>query len=283
MQGARVHDGSAESEDILRSYFDQIKRTPLLSFEEELELSKRIQRGDEEAKRGLIEANLRLVVKIAKSFLTPDTQLVDLIQEGNLGLIKAAGRYDHARQVRFSTYASWWIKQSILRALANKRRAIRIPHRKEELLKRIQRAYTVLTQSYMRQPSFEEVGLEVGVSADEVSAAMSMSSVVASLDSETQAENGTLVDLLEDYTYSPDRQLMQDCVREKTMDFLETLMEKERKILMYRFEFFGGKKYTLKKISEELGISPETVRQIEIRALKKLRGQAEELREYMNV
>jgi len=132
-------------EDVLRTYFGQIKMIPLLAFEEELELSRRIQRGDELARQKLIESNLRLVVKIAKGFVSADVPLLDLIQEGNLGLIHAAQKYDYAKNVRFSTYANWWIKQAITRSLANKRRAIRLPHRKEEALKK---GLSCLVKSY---------------------------------------------------------------------------------------------------------------------------------------
>jgi RNA polymerase primary sigma factor len=281
MQKTRETEKTKDGEDLLRAYFDQIKRTPLLSFEEELDLSRRIQVGDELARRRLIEANLRLVVKIAKEFSSPDIQFIDLIQEGNIGLIKAASRYDHARNVRFCTYASWWIKQSIRRAIANKARAIRLPHRKEEVIKRIQDAQITLMQRLSREPSTAEVAKAVKMTESKVAELMSMNGGIASLDAETQADSGSLIDLFEDYTYSPDREFVKTCVREKTVEFLETLMDKERKILMYRFEFFGGKRYTLKKIGSVMGLSPETVRQIELKALRKLAIEAKELKDYI--
>jgi len=277
----RERENSGDKDDILKSYFDQIRRTPLLTFEEELELSRRVQAGDDKARDKLVESNLRLVVKLARQFVTPDVALIDLIQEGNLGLIRAAQKYDYNRNVRFSTYASWWIKQSITRSLANKRRAIRIPHRKEEALKKIQRAYTMLSQVLMRSPTTAEISKETGIQPAEVDSILEMSNATVSLDMETSIENGSLMDVFEDRTYAPDREVIDASVRENTLDFLARLMEKEKKILMYRFEFFGGKKYTLKRIGEEMGISPETVRQIEIRALAKLRENAEELRDYV--
>ncbi len=269
------------SEDSLREYFDQIKKTPLLTFEEELSLSRRIQRGDEAARATLIEANLRLVVKIAKSYVTSDVGFLDIVQEGNLGLIKAASKYDYRRNVRFSTYAAWWIKQSIVRSLSNKRRAIRLPHRKEEALKKIQRTYFTLSQELLRKPSVKEIAGELRMSESDVVAVLSVSSAVASLDTSLGGDGGTLLDLCADNSYNPDRELFDNDIREETRRFLEHLLEKERQILLYRFAFYGGKKYTLKKIGEELGISPETVRQIEMRAIKKLREHAEELREYV--
>jgi RNA polymerase primary sigma factor len=271
---------SDAKEDTLRAYFDQIKKARLLTFEEELALSRRIRRGDEAARQQLITANLRLVVRIAKKYMTPDVSLLDLIQEGNLGLIKAAAKYDYRKQVRFSTYASWWIKQAIVRALSNKRRVIRLPHRKEEKLRRINKAYNTLSQQLKRTPSSQEIAAELGIRKQEVDTIVGLSNAVVSLDGPTPEQNGTLQDLVMDTNYVPDQQILRDSLREKTLAFLETLLEKEKQILLYRFAFYGGRKYTLKMIGDELGISPETVRQIEIRALRKLRECASELREY---
>jgi RNA polymerase primary sigma factor len=267
-------------EDTLRAYFDQIKKTPLLTFEEELALSRRIRRGDEAARQQLITANLRLVVRIAKKYMTPDVSLLDLIQEGNLGLIKAASKYDYHRQVRFSTYASWWIKQAIVRALSNKRRVIRLPHRKEEKLRRINKAYNTLSQELKRTPSSQEIAEELGIREQEVDSILGLSNAVVSLDGPTPEQNGTLQDLVTDNSYIPEQQLLRSSLHEKTLAFLDTLKEKEKQILLYRFAFYGGRKYTLKMIGDELGISPETVRQIEIRALRKLKECAAELREF---
>jgi RNA polymerase primary sigma factor len=154
-------DGAGSREDALRAYFTQIKRSRLLTFEEELALSRRVMEGDDSARQTLIEANLRLVVRIAKKYMTRDVSLLDLIQEGNLGLIKAASKYDFRKNVRFSTYASWWIKQAIVRALSNKRRTIRLPHRKEEKLRKINKAYNALSQELKRAPNIEEIAREL--------------------------------------------------------------------------------------------------------------------------
>lgn len=272
---------TVRDDDTLKAYFDQIRKTPLLTFEEELELSRRIEAGDEAARKQLIEANLRLVVKIAKAYVSADVGLLDLVQEGNLGLLKAAGKYDHRKQVRFSTYASWWIKQSITRALSNKRRSIRLPHRKEDALRKIQRAFNSLSQRLMRRPSVEEVAKEVGISTEDVVQILNISTGPVSLDSDINSDSGTLHDVFEDYSYSPDTEVMQREMRQETLRFLERLREKEKKILLYRFAFHGGKKYTLKRISDEMGISPETVRQIEMRALRKLRQHSEEIEEFV--
>jgi RNA polymerase primary sigma factor len=261
-------------EDGLKSYYSVIKRIALLTAEEERELSSLVFSGDEDARRRLIEANLRLVVKIARGFVTPDMPLLDLIQEGNVGLIKAAEKFDGTRNVRFSTYASWWIKQAITRALVNSRRAIRLPHRKEELLKRIQRTYSILTQIYQREPTVSEIAQELRVPKELVADVIGMAATLVSLENDGGEDSGSIIDVYEDYSYSPDNELLKSCSREETLELLGLLLEKEKRILMYRFEFLGGERHTLKSIGTELGISPETVRQIEKRALRKLKESA---------
>jgi RNA polymerase primary sigma factor len=268
-------------EDSLKSYFDQIRKTELLTFEEELELSKRIQQGDEEAKEKLVKANLRLVVKIAKAYISSTLSLLDLIQEGNLGLIKAASKYDYRKNVKFSTYASWWIKQAIVRSISNKKRSIRLPHRKEEILRKINKTMNYLSQTLMREPTIKEIAEEVGLSESEVTSILNLSYSIVSLDGELTNDSGNIQDIFEDYSYVPDQELLKKSLREETMKHLEALQKKEKQIILYRFSFFGGKKYTLKTIGDKLGISPETVRQIEIRALRKLGETAEDLREYV--
>ena len=268
-------------DDCLQSYFDQIKNIPLLTFEEELELSRLIHDGDTMARRRLIEANLRLVVKIARGYLTPDVSLMDLIQEGNLGLMRAVDRYDYQKRVRFSTYAAWWIRQVITRYLSDKRRIIRLPHRKEEILRKIQRAYHTLSQLYMRQPKTEEIAREVGVPKDDVEFILSLVHDIISFDQESNdGESTSAIEFHEDYTYSPERALIRKSSREATLGILNHLKDREKRILIYRYQLHGGKQHTLKNISDKMGLSTETVRQIEIRALQKLRGHAEELRSY---
>ena len=268
-------------QDALRAYFDQIKKTPLLTAAGEQDLSRKIQRGDKAAYRQLIEANLRLVVKIAKVFMTSDLALLDLIQEGNLGLIRAASKFDHRKNVRFSTYASWWIKQSIVRSLSNKRRAIRLPHRKEELLRKINKASGTLSQSLMREPTLAEIATEVGVDLQDVASLMNASYSVVSLDGDSNEDSGSLKDVFEDCSFDPGQELLRKSLREDTMKSLETLPAKEKEIILYRFSFHGGRKYTLKTIGDRMGISPETVRQIELRALRRLGESASDLRAYV--
>ncbi|MGA2973921.1 MAG: RNA polymerase sigma factor RpoD/SigA [Spirochaetia bacterium] len=272
---------STSADDNLKAYFDQIKKAKLLTFEEELKLSRKIQAGDEAARARLIESNLRLVVRIAKNYLTPEVSILDLIQEGNLGLMKAASKYDFRKQVRFSTYASWWIKQAIVRSLSNKKRVIRLPHRQEEKLRKINKIYNNLSQVLMREPSLQEIADEIGLQEEEVASLINSSNSVASMDATLSMDSGSLHDLVEDTSFDPERELLRKTLQEDTLRFLNALQEKERQILLYRFSFVSGRRYTLKRIGDELGISPETVRQIELRALKKLRGFSDELKEYV--
>ncbi|MFW6229103.1 MAG: sigma-70 family RNA polymerase sigma factor [Alkalispirochaeta sp.] len=267
--------------DALQAYYNQIRQSPLLSADEEHALSRQILAGDMDARKILIESNLRLVVKIAKAYLTPDVSLLDLIQDGNLGLLKAAGRLDYRKNVRFSTYAAWWIKQAITRSLANRRRTIRLPHRKEGALKRIQRAYNFLSQKLMRSPSVGEIAEEVRMDIDEVTEIMHIAITPVSLDSEINDDNGTMMDIIEDNSFSPDTVVMEQLLKDATHECIDALKEREQQVLRYRYALDGGERYTLKKVSDAMGISPETVRQIEMRAIKKLRRDADYLKEMM--
>jgi RNA polymerase primary sigma factor len=278
---ARKRIASGTQTDALQAYYNQIRLSPLLTAEEEQELSRQIQNGDSAARTRLIECNLRLVVKIAKAYVNPDVSLLDLIQDGNLGLLKAAGRFDYRKNVRFSTYAAWWIKQAITRSLANRRRTIRLPHRKEGALKRIQRAYNFLSQKLMRSPLVEEIAEEVNMSVEEVTEIMHIAVTPVSLDTEINDDNGTMMDLIEDNSYAPDLYVMDKMLRDETIASLQTLKEREQQVLRFRFALDGGERYTLKRVSDAMGISPETVRQIEMRAIKKLRRDADYLKEMM--
>jgi RNA polymerase primary sigma factor len=268
----------------LQNYYNELKKIPLLSFEEELELSKQIQQGNETARKRLIEANLRLALKIAQAYKTADVPFMDIVQEGNLALIHAAEKYDHRKQVRFSTYAALWIRQFISRFLSARRRTIRLPLRKEQLLRRAQRSYHILSQRLTRKPSNKEIAADIGTSEAEIDSLFRISNDPVSLDLKTgNDESTTLVDIQGDYTYSPERNLMRKSSRAAAIHFMNRLKDREKRILMYRYQFGDNESHTLKNIGDKMGLSAETVRQIEIRALEKMRASAEELRKYMYV
>ncbi|MDR2730454.1 MAG: RNA polymerase sigma factor RpoD/SigA [Treponema sp.] len=269
-------------DELLQSYFKQIKAFPLLSLEEELELSKLIQKGNTTAFHKLINCNLRLVVKIARLYSTSNIPIMDLIQEGNLGLMRAAEKYDHLKNVRFCTYASWWIKQSISRYITNKMRIVRLPLRKEEALRKIQRAYNNLCQTLMRQPMNADIAQELGISVQEVDSIINVTSGMLPFEyNNGEDENIPVMDIHEDYTYCPERTFLKQYSRDGTLRVLNKLKEREKRILSYRYQLNGSDCYTLREIGDEMDISPETVRQIEMKALKKIRSHASELKEFM--
>lgn len=265
----------------LTAYLMQLGKDKLLTAEEEKGLSQRILKGDKKAREVLINANLRLVVKIAKGYLSNDMELIDLIQEGNLGLIKAADKFDFKKNVRFSTYASFWIKQSIARALSNKSRMIRLPHRKEEKLRKITRAQNKLSKDFGRTPDVLELAVETRLEEDEIDRILKLPDKVLSIESTHDETNYSLKNVVEDPKYNPDYLVMRNYLREKTQEMLKILTEKEKKVLLMRYSFFSGEKNTLKDIGQKLSISPETVRQIEMRALKKIRDHFSHLKEFI--
>ena len=254
---------------LLKTYYSQIRHIPLLTFEEELELSRRIQSGDEAARRRMIEANLRLVLKITKRYLVPGVSLMDLIQEGNIGLMRAVDKYDHRKQVRFATYANPWIRQSVYRYLADKRRTIRLPHKKEETLRKVQAAESTLNLLFIRQPSLEEISAETGISKEKVKFILGI------------APDATLLDLYGDQSYCPEREFIKKSSQEATLKVLNQLKNRDKNIIIYRYRLNGGKYFTLRSIGKKMGISMEAVRQAELRALRKLKPYAEDLRVYL--
>jgi RNA polymerase primary sigma factor len=279
MVNVKGGNNGAREGGALQAYFNQVRTIPLLSFEEALELSRRIQHGDEEARQKLIRANLRLVIKIARSYAASGVPLMDIIQEGNLGLIRAAEKYDHARNIRFSTYAGWWIRQAISRYVANGQRPIRLPHRKEVMLHRIRRAAQSLSQSLARQPRTAEIAEYVGIPVKEAEQLIKAGDRVVSLELETGPDESLVIeDLHEDYTYNPERMFLRKNLRADTIRFLGMLKDREKRILMDRYQLGGARGHTLKAIGDRMGISPEAVRQIEKKALAKIRCHADELR-----
>ena len=275
---------SISNDNLLETYFKQIKDFPLLTFEEELGLSKEIQEGNIEALHKLVNSNLRLVAKIAGLYNIPDIPLLDIIQEGNMGLMHAAEKFDHRKNVRFCTYASWWIRQFISRFLSKKRRIVRLPQKKEEALRKIQHTYHFLCQTLMYQPKNADIAKELGVSVQEVDAVVNMAADFLPFE-QNAADDESIgaMDIHEDYTYNPERTLMKKNSQYGTMRVLDKLKDKEKRILSYRYQLDGCERYTLREIGEKLDISPETVRQIEMRALKKIKKHANELKECVYV
>ncbi|MDR0302169.1 MAG: RNA polymerase sigma factor RpoD/SigA [Treponema sp.] len=273
------------NDDLLEMYFRQIKNFPLLTFEEELELSKQILEGDIEALHKLVNSNLRLVIKIAGLYSKNNGSILDIIQEGNMGLIHAAEKYDYRKNVRFCTYASWWIRQFISRFLSNKSRMVRLPMRKEEALRKIQYTYHVLCQTLMHQPENSDIAKELGISVQDVDSIVNMAAGSLSFEQNVTDDESAAnaIDIHEDYTYCPERNLMKQISIDSTKRVLNKLKDRERHILTYRYQLNGGERCTLREIGDKFDISPETVRQIELRALKKIRGHASELRECMYV
>jgi len=270
-----------ENDDLLQIYFDQIKTYQLLDRDEEMELARLSNEGDKEAQKKLIKANLRLVIKIARSYTAPDIQFMDLIQEGNMGLMHAAEKFDHRKNVRFCTYAGWWVRQFIIRYLANKRRLVRLPHRKEEILRKVQRTYHTLSQTLMHQPRTEEIAGELGIPVKDIDFILNMSCGILPLEMDTGRDDyTTTMEIHEDYTYCPERTLFRQYYRESARRFLDKLKDREKQVLSYRYQLEDDKPYTFKEIGAKMDLSPEMVRQIELKALAKIRRHAGEFKEY---
>jgi len=268
----------------LDTYLKQINVYQLLTFNEELELSRQVQKGNTDALHKLVNSNLRLVVKLAGAFNVHDIPFLDMVQEGNLGLIHAAEKYDYRKNVRFCTYAAWWIRQFISRYISKKRRIVPLPLRKEETLRKIQRAYHVLCQTLMHQPGNSEIAKELGIPVQDVDSVINMTMGQLSLEpNSNDIEFSGMMDVHEDYTYNPERTLMKQYSQDGTLRVLNKLKDKEKHILSYRYQLNGCEHHTLREIGDKLDISPETVRQIEIRALKKIRRHANELKECVYV
>jgi len=270
-----------ENDDLLQIYFDQIKAYPLLDRDKEIELARLSGKGDKKALEKLIQSNLRLVVKIARSYTAPDIQFMDLIQEGNMGLMHAAEKFDYKKNVRFCTYAGWWVRQFIIRYLANKHRMVRLPHRKEEMLRKVQRTYHSLSQTLMHQPRTEEIAGELGIPVKDINFILNMSYGILPLEMDnTKDDYAATMEVHEDYTYCPERNLFRQFYRESARRCLDKLKDREKKVLSYRYQLEDDKQYTFKEIGAKMDLSPEMVRQIELKALAKIRRHANEMDYY---
>ena len=261
------------TEDPVRMYLKEIGKVPLLNSEDEIELAKKIELGDEEAKQKLTEANLRLVVSIAKRYVGRGMQFLDLIQEGNLGLIKAVEKFDYRKGYKFSTYATWWIRQAITRAIADQARTIRIPVHMVETINRLVRVSRQLLQELGREPLPEEIAKRVDMPVDRVREIMKVSQEPVSLETPIgEEEDSHLGDFIQDDQVAvPADAATFAMLHEQLMEVLDTLTEREQKVLRLRFGLDDGRPRTLEEVGREFKVTRERIRQIEAKALRKLR------------
>jgi RNA polymerase primary sigma factor len=272
-------------DDPVRMYLKEIGRVPLLTAEEEVELAKRMEMGDKQAKSRLIEANLRLVVSIAKRYVGRGMQFLDLIQEGNMGLIKAVEKFEFRRGFKLSTYATWWIRQAITRAIADQARTIRIPVHMVETINKLIRTSRHLIQELGREPTPEEVGAEMGITADKVREILKIAQEPVSLETPIgEEEDSHLGDFIEDEDApAPVEAASFLLLREQIESVLDTLNDREQKVLRLRFGLDDGRARTLEEVGREFGVTRERIRQIEAKALRKLRHpqRSKKLKDYL--
>ncbi|HET6622642.1 MAG TPA: RNA polymerase sigma factor RpoD [Candidatus Saccharimonadales bacterium] len=276
------------SDDSVRLYLREIGKIPLLSAEEELALAQRVVAGDKKAKDKMAEANMRLVVSIAKRYSGRGLDFLDLIQEGNTGLLRAVEKFDPDKGFKFSTYATWWIRQAITRAIADQARTIRIPVHMVETINKLLRTQRRMTQELNREPTVEELGKELEMEPEKVEYVMKIKQEIHSLDAGVGREDGdddsTLSDFIEDEdATSPEDSAAGQLLKEQVQGVLGTLSEREQKILRMRFGLDDGKNHTLEEVGQEFAVTRERIRQIEAKALAKLRKHkdAKKLYEYL--
>jgi len=267
-------DLSDISNDSIQMYLREIGKVPLLATEEELQLAKRKERGEVEAQRKLVEANLRLVVSIAKKFTGRSLSLLDLIQEGNIGLFRAVEKFDYRKGYKFSTYATWWIRQAITRALADQSRTIRIPVHMVETINRFQHVERQLIQDLGREPLPEEIAAELGETVEKIYHIMKISQDTVSLETsvgDSDDEDSVLGDFIEDVkTITPDRVAAMQLLKDHVKEIIKELSPREQKILEMRFGLTDGVSHTLEEVGQEFGVTRERIRQIEAKALEKI-------------
>ncbi|HEY5667966.1 MAG TPA: RNA polymerase sigma factor RpoD [Candidatus Saccharimonadales bacterium] len=274
------------ADDSVRLYLREIGKIPLLSAEEELDLARRVVQGEQEAKDKMAEANMRLVVSIAKRYVGRGLDLLDLIQEGNTGLLRAVEKFDPDRGFKFSTYATWWIRQAITRAIADQARTIRIPVHMVETINKLLRTQRRLTQELNREPTNEEIAAAMDIEVDKVEHIMKIKQDISSLDASIRddEEESVLADFIEDEdTISPEESATNQLLKEQVKGMLGALTEREQKILKLRFGLEDGKQHTLEEVGQEFSVTRERIRQIEAKALAKLRKHkdAKKLHDYI--
>ena len=271
--------------DPVRLYLKEIGRVPLLTPEQEMAIAKRMDEGDEEAKKELAEANLRLVVSIAKRYVGRGMSFLDLIQEGNLGLIKAVEKFDYKKGFKFSTYATWWIRQAITRAIADQARTIRIPVHMVETINKLIRVSRQLLQEYGREPTPAEIGKEMGFSEEKVREIQKIAQDPVSLETPIgEEEDSHLGDFIpDDEAPAPSEAASYALLKEQLMDVLSTLTDREEKVLRLRFGLDDGRASTLEEVGKEFDVTRERIRQIEAKALRKLRhpSRSKKLKDYL--
>lgn len=279
---ASLEEGSVA--DPVRQYLREIGRVSLLTAEEEIDLAKRAEKGEQRAKDKLISANLRLVVSIAKKYVGRGMSLLDLIEEGNMGLMRAVEKYDWKRGFKFSTYATWWIRQAITRALADQARTIRIPVHMVETINRFNRAQRKLMQDLGREPTPEEVAKELGIDPQKAREIIKVSQEPTSLATKVGDEDDSeLGDFIEAQDLKPDQQATRALLRGDLDEVLDSLSPREKRVLQLRFGIEDGKQRTLEEVGKEFGVTRERIRQIEAKAIRKLRHptRAKKLRDYL--
>lgn len=274
------------ADDSVRLYLREIGKIPLLNAEEELALAQRVVAGDAKAKHEMAEANMRLVVSIAKRYVGRGLDLLDLIQEGNTGLLRAVEKFDPDKGFKFSTYATWWIRQAITRAIADQARTIRIPVHMVETINKLLRTQRRLTQELNREPTNEEIAKAMEIEVDKVEHIMKIKQDISSLDASIRddEEDSVLADFIEDEdTISPEESATNQLLKEQVKDMLGALTEREQKILKLRFGLEDGKSHTLEEVGQEFSVTRERIRQIEAKALAKLRKHrdAKKLHDYI--
>ena len=271
--------------DPVRMYLKEIGRIPLLSTEEEAEVSLAVENGDDSARNKLAESNLRLVVSIAKRYVGRGLLFLDLIQEGNIGLMKAVEKFDYGKGYKFSTYATWWIRQAITRALADQARTIRVPVHMVETINKMARIQRQMTLELNREPSEEEIAKKMGISVDKVREVMKISQDPVSLETPIGEEDDShLGDFIKDESsLSPEEYATNEILKEEINDVLSTLQPREQQVLELRFGLIDGTCYTLEEVGKRFNVTRERIRQIEAKALRKLRhpSRAKKLRDFM--